>query len=189
MNVKGRTSELVELISIEEEQLEEIHRLQNGELALELSEFMNLPISWVPLSLSEIRAKIEEMRKEERTSIFSIWSKNNEFVGLGYFSANWDPWCPYMNVIIWPQFRRRGYGRETAMLLLDAAFNNSIAHVVGCSAPDWNSDGIAFATSLGFKKAGAGRRFGIIEGKFFDQLYFDMLRDEYMAGHARQAGD
>jgi RimJ/RimL family protein N-acetyltransferase len=189
MQVKGLSSELIELRSIEDVQLAEIHKHHNRELRLELSDFMNLEFPWVPLNQTQIKAKLEEMQKEERTALFGIWSRNNEFMGLGCFAANWDPWCPFINIIIWPQCRRKGYGTEAARLLLEAAFNNSIAHVIGCSAPEWNPVGIDFAESLGFKRAGASRRSGFIDGKFFDRFYFDMLRDEYMAHHAKKAGD
>jgi len=189
MQVKGLSSELIELRSVEDAQLAEIHKHHSRELRLELSDFMNLDFPWVPLNQSRIKAKLDEMQKEERTAVFGIWSRNNEFVGLGFFGADWDPWCPYFNIIIWPQYRRKGYGAEAARLLLEAAFNNSIAHVIGCSTPEWNPVGIAFAESLGFKRAGASRRSGFIDGKFFDRFYFDMLRDEYMAHHAKKGGD
>jgi len=189
MQVKGLSSELVELRSVEDVELATIHKHHKREFRLELSEFLNLDLLWAPLGQAQIKAKIDEKQKEERSTLFSIWSKNNEFVGLGYFTAGWDPWCPFIDVIVWPEFRRKGYGTETVRLLLEAAFENSIAHVIECSAPDWNPAGLAFAEHLGFKRAGSSRRSGIIDGKFFDRLFFDMLRDEYLAGRAKKAGE
>ncbi len=185
MQAKGLSSEVVEFRSIEEPQLAVIHGYQNGEIRQELSSFLDLEMPWAPSSLSQIRAKIEEIQKEDRTVLFCIWSKANRFIGLGRFSAEWDTWCPHFGIIIWPEYRRKGYGAETAKLILDAAFNQGMAHVIGGGAPEWATDGIAFAEFLGFKRSGAIRRAGVIGGKFYDLAFFDMLRSEYLERHSK----
>lgn len=168
---------------MDDAQLVEIQRLQNQEtkagLPFEISEFIEAQLPWAPLSFAQLKAKVEELQKEDRNAIFGIWSKKNKFVGIGYLSANWDPWDPFLSVLIWPDHRKSGFGSAAARLLLRATFEHSVAHTVECTVPDWNPGGIAFAESLGFKKAGAARRSGVIDGRFYDRLFFDMLRSEY----------
>ena len=167
--------------SLESAQLEEIHRRQNGECREEVSDLLDFDPPWAPMSLDQVKAKIDEKRKEERTAMIAVWADSDGFVGMGYHTAAWDTWCPQSYVIIWPEHRRKGYGREAATLLLAACFEGSLARAVACTAPGWNPAGAAFAESLGFKKAGVQRRAGIRDGRFYDSLFFDILRDEYLA--------
>ena len=182
MQLHNLHSELVEFHALDDAQLAEIQKHQNQDtntdLSLEMSELLESELPWVPLSLGQVKAKFEEVQKESRRAVFGVWAKNR-FVGLGYFAADWDPWSPFIAVLIWPAHRRNGFGKETAKLLLRAAFEHSIAHVVECTVPEWNPAGIAFVESLGFKRAGAARRSGVIDGKFYDRLFFDMLRSEF----------
>ena len=137
------------------------------------------------MSINQIKAKIDEFLKEERNLLFGIWSKENEFIGLAYYIASWDTWSPFFSVIIWPEYRRKGYGSEATRLILEAAFNQSIGHAVSVLVPEWNLAGIAFLESQDFKRAGTQRRTGIIDGKFYDGFFFDILRDEYLSRHSR----
>jgi len=181
MQIKGLSSNLVDFRSIEEAQIAEMHPRQNGDLGYELAYMLDFEFPWAPRSLAQIRAKVEEIQKQERTVLFAIFSKSNEFVGLAQYSAVWDAWEPYVGVIVWPEHRRKGYGSETARLLLEVAFMHDIAHVTTSWIADWDETAIAFAESLGFKRAGVQRRTGVREGKFFNVVAFDMLRDEYLA--------
>jgi RimJ/RimL family protein N-acetyltransferase len=99
---------------------------------------------------------------------------------MAAFSSRWDTWNPHLGVIIWPEHRRKGFGTEAVKLLLRAAFDNSVAHVVATGVPDFNKEGLAFAESLGFKNQGAYRRAGVVNGEFFNYVLLDMLRDEYL---------
>ncbi|TET91356.1 MAG: N-acetyltransferase [Methanomassiliicoccales archaeon] len=183
------SSERIELRSIESEHLDEIHRYQNGECKMEISSILNFDPPWAPLSKDQIKAKLDEARKEDRTVLTGIWSDQNEFIGLAFFGAAWDPWNPHIQVLIWPDRRRKGFGAETARLLLEASFNHYLAHVVGCSLPDWNEEGIAFAESLGFQKQGVRRRAGVFDGDFYDLVYLDILRDEYLSVRSKEGDD
>ncbi|MFQ5910846.1 MAG: GNAT family N-acetyltransferase, partial [Thermoplasmata archaeon] len=82
---------------------------------------------------------------------------------------------------------RKGYGTEAATLLLDSCFSHYWAHVVGCSVPDFDEGGLAFAEKLGFKRQGVQRRAGFVDGKFFDSVFLDILRNEFLT--ARSQGD
>ena len=186
--MKGLSSNLVELKSIEDAQLTEIHKIQNSDACLELSEFLDLESPWIPLTISQLKSKIEEMQKEERKSLFGIWSRGNEFLGLVSYDTSWDTWAPFFSVFIWPQHRRKGWGSAAAKMILEGTFEQSIAHAVGSYVSEWNTVGLAFAESLGFKKAGIKRRAGVLEGRFYDGMFIDMLRDEYLASRSKEAG-
>jgi len=180
------TSERISFRSLEEPQIAEIHRLQNLECRHEVSDMLDFDPAWAPMSLDQVKAKLEEARKEERTAVFSIWSKAQEFVGVGRFSADWDPQSPFIHVLVWPKHRRNGHGSEAVRLLLEACFGQSQARVVSCWVPEWNQGGLAFAESLGFKRCGVQRRAGIRDGRFHDGVFLDMLRGEYLERRSRK---
>ena len=137
---------------------------------------------WAPISLEELKEKLKEIQKKPRTSIFSIWTKqNNEYVGIAKWSASWDTWCPDVTVIIWPEFRRKGYGTEAARKLLDISFLQSPGHTVVTAAQDWNIPSQNFIKSLGFKNCGNMRRIGMKDGEYYDLIFFDILKNEYLS--------
>ncbi|MBI5000131.1 MAG: GNAT family N-acetyltransferase [Euryarchaeota archaeon] len=184
MPAKFSQSDKVDLRSVEEPMLDEIRRRQNEDCRLEISDMLDFHTPWAPMSLAQVKAKIEEMGKEPRNIVSALMSKDGKFVGLGSYSASWDTWSPGAGFVIWPEFRGKGYGKETARLLMRECFKRSHAHTMSCYANDWDKASISFIESLGFKKAGAMRRVGVRDGKFFDGLMFDMLRSEYFRRHA-----
>jgi RimJ/RimL family protein N-acetyltransferase len=170
----------IQLRSVEEDEIKTIHKHQNTDCTYDLVGDLELDLPWAPATRDQIKAKLEEFQKKDRTGIFAIYSNDDEFVGIAAFSSRWDSWNPYFGVTIWPEHRRKGFGTEAAKLLLELAFDTSVAHVVNCGVPDFNKEGLAFAESLGFKNQGAERRAGVMDGKFFDYILLDMLRDEYL---------
>ena len=174
------SSDRIQFRSIEEDEIKAIHKHQNTDCTYDLVGDLELDLPWAPATLDQIKAKLAEYQKKEHTAIFAIYSKDDEFVGIADFSSRWDAWNPHMGVTIWPEHRRKGFGTEATKLLLKAAFDDSVAHVVNCGVPDHNKEGLAFAESLGFKNQGAERRAGVIDGEFFDYVLLDMLRDEYL---------
>jgi RimJ/RimL family protein N-acetyltransferase len=181
------TTKRIELRSVEDEQVAVIRAHQNGECKGHVSGMLDFDPRWAPMSDEQVKAKLDERRKKDRTALFGIWSKD-EFLGLGLFSADWDTLCPHIHVLIWPEHRRKGYGTEAATHLLESCFNHYWAHVVGCGVPDFDEGGIAFAEKLGFKRQGVERRAGIVDGKFFDDVFLDILRDEFLSARS-EGGD
>ena len=175
------SSARIELRSLEDEDAGVVREYQNGECLLEISELLDSDLPWAPMSKDQVKEKLGEMNKEDRTAISGVWSEEG-LIGLAYFSADWDTLCPFISVIIWPEHRRKGYGTEAAKLLLDLCFNNYFAHVVGSSVPDFSEEGLAFAKSLGFKRQGLRRRAGMFNGRFYDSVFLDVLRSEYSGG-------
>ena len=176
----------IELRPVEEKELAQIHKYHNGECREELSDFLDSELLWAPMTLEQMKNKIAEMTKRERTVLSALYAQKAEFVGLAFFSAGWDTWSPHIHVIIWPKHRQKGYGRAAAQKLLDNCFGNTIAHSVGAGVSDWCEPGIHLAKSLGFSEVGKMRRTGVREGKFSDSIMFNILRSEYL-GKRRKA--
>jgi len=186
---KGDASELaVEFRSLGEPELQLIHRYQNLSCTMELSDAMDFEPPYLPVPLDKIKAKLEELGKQERTYVLGVWSKDNQFVGMAMFYGDFDPWSPWSQVFIWPEFRRKGYGTAAARLLMERTFKDTVTHVVSCFSPGWNDGSQKFIEKLGFKKAGARRRSYFIDGKYYDGVFYDMLRKEYYSKYAKGGG-
>jgi len=169
---------MIEFKSIEEPELIEIHKRQNGNCNYDLSDLFDNEPAWAPMTLEKVKEKIVENQKKPRTSMFSIWADKN-FIGIGAWSSNWDTYGPWNYVLIWPEHRRKGYGTEAAKILLDKSFSENPAHALDAGSSDWNEARISFIKSLGFKEAGRMRMSGIKDGKYYDDLIFDLLKSEY----------
>ncbi len=182
------SSDRIRFRSIEEDEIKTIHKHQNTDCIDDISNMLEFDLPWAPATLDHIKSKIGEIRKKDHTTLFAIFSKDDEFIGMAIFGASWDTWSPYIHVLIWPEHRRKGFGTEAANLLLEASFNRSLAHVTCCSVSDYNKEGLAFAESLGFKNQGAERRVGMMDEEFFDQVYLDILREEYLAMRSEGGG-
>ena len=170
---------MIEFKSIEEPELVEIHKRQNGDCNHELSDLFDNEPAWAPMALEQVKETISKNQKKDRTSMFSIIA-DDIFVGIGAWSSNWDTWGPWNYVIIWPEHRRKGYGTEAAKMLLARSFNENPAHALDTGTAEWNSPAIAFIKSLGFKEAGRMRISGMKDGKYYDDLIFDILKTEYL---------
>ena len=178
------TQDILEYRSIEEPDIELIHKYQNGECRHELSGMLNFGEEWAPKSKAQIKGKIEGIIKEKRTAIFTIWTDEGKCIGMGGYHGRWDPRTPHFGIIIWPEYRRQGYGTRVAEEMLRRCFEDSIAHSVSGYAEDWNLASLAFMEKLGFTKVGIERRSGMRNGKFFDSIFLDMLKKEYLARYS-----
>jgi RimJ/RimL family protein N-acetyltransferase len=167
--------------SVEDADLTEIHRRQNGDSCQELFEMLDNKPCWSPLTLAQVKEKIGEKQKKPHTAVFSIYS-GDEFIGLGEWSASWDTWSPHSWFMIWPEYRRMGHGTEVAKMLLDKTFLENPGHEATAGIPDWNRHAASFLDSLGFRPIGRMRRVDMIEGQYHDILFFDLLKSEYLAG-------
>jgi RimJ/RimL family protein N-acetyltransferase len=167
--------------SIEDADVEVIHAQQNGEYRFELSEMLGFDELWAPMSKAQVKEKLDEKRKERRSALFGIWSGEGKFVGIANFMSRWDPWCPRFEIIIWPEYRRKGYGKSAAQNMLSTVFDDHLANATSTSVPEWSKPARAYVVSLGFSECGRMRRAGIKGGRFYDLVCYDLLKREYLA--------
>lgn len=175
------SSEILDIRSIEESEIAEIHKRQNEGCRYELSDFLDFSPPWGPMTMDQIKEKLAEDKKRPRTIQMSLWSKDNEFVGIATWSTAWDTWCPRTDILIWPEHRRKGYAREIAKILMEMSFKDNPGHVISTGTPEWNSAAIAFLQTLGLKEIGRMRRIGMKDGDYFDVICYDILKNEYLS--------
>jgi RimJ/RimL family protein N-acetyltransferase len=169
----------VDLRSLSDADVAEIHRQQNAACAAELSDFLDVEPPYLPLTLEKVRTTVAEFNRKERTYLAGAFDGAGRLVGLAFYGAEFDATWPWLSVLVFPEHRRKGYGMALAAALLDKAFNQTHAHSACCHVPGWSAAGLELAKKAGFRTAGKGRRSYVVEGKFVDGHFFDMLRSEY----------
>lgn len=175
-------SERLRLRAFEPEDISSLHAILNHP---ELAGRRNLPWGFpadFPLSKSQIEKVLHRWGEDEKSVHLAIeLNSGQELAGYTDCEWEWDPHHPSLSVVISPEYQRRGFGAETAVLMLRYLFGNTPAHNISGWIPDWNLAGLEFALHLGFRESGRFRREGLRNGKYSDVIVLDLLRPEWIA--------
>lgn len=143
---------------------------------------------YAPLSTANVDKMLNKWEDHKNGYNLAIESlKDMTVVGYAECEWGWDPRQPNVSVVIDPEYQRRGWGGEALRLLLRWLFDYTPAHVVTAWIADWNEAGLAFAKHFNFKNAGSYRHAGLREGKPYDLVVHDLLKEEWQAG--REVGN
>ena len=77
------------------------------------------------------------------------------------------------------EYRNKGYGSEAINLILDYGFNYLNMYSIELRVLEFNSIGIACYKKCGFKEIGRRRKEKFINGKYYDTIYMDILKEEF----------
>ena len=132
------------------------------------------------LSLSTAEEIIKSWNELEDGFTYAI-IKNDDEALVGHANADWgwDPHMPECVIAINPTYQRQGFATQAAIMLLDYLFDFTVAHNVSNWVGEWNLSGRAFAEKMGFTKTGQLRRQSYMQGRFYDELIFDILKPEW----------
>jgi len=75
--------------------------------------------------------------------------------------------------------RNLGYGQEALQLLLDYGFNYLNLNNIMLKVFSFNERAIHCYKKVGFKEIGRRRQSYYLKGKFYDEVYMDILREEW----------
>ena len=76
-------------------------------------------------------------------------------------------------------FWSKGYGTESARLLIEYGFNQLNLHRISSSAKAFNERSIRMHKKVGFKEEGISRQYEYVNGQFHDVVMFGLLREEW----------
>lgn len=79
----------------------------------------------------------------------------------------------------------KGYGKEALGLLLDHAFKKLKLHSLFATVTPTNKPSLKTIKKFGFKKVGVRREYNNYNGKFVDEILFDLLDRDFLGRKKR----
>ena len=83
-------------------------------------------------------------------------------------------------------YQNKGYGTEAIRLILDYAFNLLNLHNIWLFVYSFNKRAIKCYEKVGFKLAGRRRESKLVSGKYYDEIYMDILDSEFESPYIKQ---
>ena len=77
------------------------------------------------------------------------------------------------------EYRNKGYGTEAINLILDYGFNYLNMYSIELRVLEFNDRAVACYKKCGFKEMGRRRKEKFINGKYYDTIYMDILKEEF----------
>lgn len=75
--------------------------------------------------------------------------------------------------------REKGYGTEAIRLILDYGFNYLNLNNINLDVMEFNKRAIACYEKCGFKEIGRRRQSEYLDGKYYDRVHMDILKEEF----------
>ena len=120
-------------------------------------------------------------RKDNSMGFVIVRSENDEMIGsIGFDKIDYLNRIATFGIMIGEQENReKGYGTEAINLLLDYGFNYLNLNNINLYVMEFNPRAIACYKKCGFKEMGRIRKSAFINGKYYDRLYMDILKEEF----------
>jgi diamine N-acetyltransferase len=136
----------------------------------------------VPLTFESEEAWFEGRSAVSDLILFTIYERatsrpvgNTSLSGISYRNRS----AEFGITIGEPDARGKGYGTETAHLMLDYAFTALGLHSVMLRVTEYNRAGRRAYEKAGFREIGRRRQSHMMGGKLWDSVYMDCIASEF----------
>jgi RimJ/RimL family protein N-acetyltransferase len=170
----------IRLRPIEKEDLKVLHEWENDFEVILYSR--NLPINFV--SMPQLEKRYEEWVKDEREQRFIIeLTDSKEAIGIARLEK--EDWANVRSADVGTYIGKKelwgkGYGQQITVALLEIVFNQLNMERCAASSVEYNMRAHKVLESCGFRKAGIMRQSAFVNGRKWDRVSFDILKDEYL---------
>jgi len=135
-----------------------------------------------PMSLDEEVSWYEGVLKDKRLVYFTIYELPTyrpiggvDLHGIDLRNRNAE-----VGIMIGEKSARgRGLGTEAVRLVCDYGFHALELHSIWLLTYGWNIAGQKAYVKAGFKEVGRRRQARFFDGKYWDDIYYDLLREEF----------
>ena len=83
------------------------------------------------------------------------------------------------------QYRNQGYGTEAIQLILDYGFNYLNLQNIKLDLMEFNERGLACYKKCGFREYGRRRKCKYVNGKYYDSIEMDVLKEEFTKSYIK----
>jgi RimJ/RimL family protein N-acetyltransferase len=136
----------------------------------------------MPVSLEQAEHWYEEALRDERTYRFTIYERDplRPIGKAGLYHIDLRNRRAEFGILIGEaDAHGKGYGTEVTRLLLDYGFTTLGLHNVFLEVASYNHAGIRAYQNAGFKEIGRRREAYLMEGRWYDKVYMDILSTEF----------
>jgi ribosomal-protein-alanine N-acetyltransferase len=135
------------------------------------------------IQLASPREIVESAKKKERTpndgDFLMVRKEDNQPVGkIRYFNLNMLNRSAEFGIIVSPDERKNGYGKEGVRVLAKYLFTYLNLNKIYAQTASFNEAAIKLLKSLDFKLDGTLRQHHFYKGNLYDDLVFSLLRFE-----------
>ena len=131
---------------------------------------------------------MEKMTKKENAANFAIVTlEDDKLIGnCGITNINIKDRIGVLGIFIGEEDKRgKGYGTEVINLLLDYAFNYLNLNNIMLIVKSFNDTAINCYKKVGFKEIGRRRQSYYLNGKYYDDIYMDILKEEFTGSYIK----
>lgn len=125
--------------------------------------------------------KYLEEHLNDRATFLIVESENDNMIGtVGLEKINDIDRTGTLGIFIGDEgARNKGYGTEAINLVLDYGFNYLNLNNIKLDVLEFNERAIACYKKCGFKEYGRRRKANYINGKYYDRISMDILKEEF----------
>ena len=133
------------------------------------------------------REWLENSLKNNDFNFAIVNLETDELIGnCGIMNIKQKDRCAELGIFIGnEENRNKGYGTEVLRLLLDYSFNYLNLHNVHLGVMSFNERAINCYKKVGFKEYGRRRECYFLNGKYYDNVYMDILDSEFEGNYIK----
>jgi diamine N-acetyltransferase len=170
--LKGEKSNLR---ALEPEDLEFLYTIENNESFWEISHTQT-PFSKYLLKQYLENAHLDIFEAKQLRLLIEEKSTKRQIGLIDLFDFNPQHKRAGIGILIHPDFQKNGFAFEALSILIDYAFKYLNLHQLYANITANNSKSISLFTKHKFKKAGIKKDWILSEGKFKDEILFQLIK-------------
>jgi ribosomal-protein-alanine N-acetyltransferase len=137
-----------------------------------------------PIEVYDIDELLRRFHKKKQSGYIQTFAvrrvEDNELLGrVTYFDINHRNGSVEIGFMLASKYHQKGYATEALILLLKHIFDDLGLRKVMAQTAEFNNASIALLKKIGFKQDGCLRQHHELDGKYFNDLLFSMLRGEF----------
>lgn len=133
------------------------------------------------MTLTKEEAWVKSVVESDELAFSIIKNEDDSLIGnMGLHKVDHVNSCATLGILIGEHDNRsKGYGTEAINLLLDFAFNYLNLNSVNLTVLEVNERAKRCYEKVGFKEFGRQRKSKFVNGKYYDIVHMDILKEEF----------
>ena len=166
----------IKLRALEPEDLEFLYQIENNESFWEISHTQT-PFSKYILKQYLENAHLDIFEAKQLRLIIEENTSNKAIGTIDLFDFNPQHKRAGIGILIHPDFQKKGFAKEALSLLISYAFTHLDLHQLYANITEDNLKSISLFTKHHFKKVGVKKDWILSEGKFKDEVLFQLIKE------------